>query len=136
MLIGADKKCWPEPANSVECDDVPQSPLPAQAYGVQTDTAGWGTSVRSRARLSSSCFKTRAELICKPTSDFVAVPRRLQMPTTKYNRPRWANSGTILGLASQLQPLYRNLTELAKTRGAEFDDQGLFMCDFSQPISR
>jgi len=88
VLISADKKCWPEPANSAECDDVPQSPLPAQAYGEQTDTGGWGETVRRRACLGGSLLLevvlelTHAYVVALPPLTVVDAHRRRRQSST------------------------------------------------------
>ncbi|KAL7410116.1 hypothetical protein BDY24DRAFT_372130 [Mrakia frigida] len=38
VLIGADKRCWPPGPNPLECIDIPNSTLPSNIYGDETDT--------------------------------------------------------------------------------------------------
>ena len=52
VLLGADKRCWPPPANPAECSDLPSSPLPAAIYGKATDTGAELAHVRPSVRQS------------------------------------------------------------------------------------
>ncbi|KAK9448525.1 uncharacterized protein V1518DRAFT_419187 [Limtongia smithiae] len=72
-IFGADKKCWPNAPLSAACSAVPESPLPANAYGEHTDDENYITVRR---------FKN---------INF---------------RPRWLNSGNMIGPASVLSKIY------------------------------
>jgi hypothetical protein len=51
------------------------------------------------------------------TSDFAHV-------CFPSSRPRWANSGTIMGEAQDLRQLYADLMERLRTAGGQQNDQG------------
>ncbi|KAG8406700.1 hypothetical protein J3458_021036 [Metarhizium acridum] len=64
IIMGAEKYCWPLDHRHPACWAVPPSPIPANAYGRQTDKG------------------------------------------TATNRPRWLNSGTVMGPVGDLRRLY------------------------------
>ncbi|KAK9236921.1 hypothetical protein V1525DRAFT_405413 [Lipomyces kononenkoae] len=72
-IFGADKKCWPNKPNSQACTNVPNSTLPADAYGILTDSVE-GMPDKSEAY--------------------------------KFNRPRWLNSGTVVGNVAVLAEIF------------------------------
>jgi len=73
VVFGADKKCWPNDKDSIACTVVPESPLPGDTFGKDTDKL---TILRDRK--------------------------------DKYDnfRPRWVNSGTIIGYAKHVRSIY------------------------------
>ncbi|KAK9428109.1 hypothetical protein V1505DRAFT_378058 [Lipomyces doorenjongii] len=73
VVFGADKKCWPNKADSPACVNIPQSTLPIDAYGPSTDGRG-------------------------------PVPNLGEQ--FNFNRPRWLNSGNIIGPVSVLRDIY------------------------------
>ena len=68
--------------------------------------------------------------LTRPPPPPTSSPSRFacQEHTFYLNRPRWPNSGTILGPAGLLRPVYADLTDLAASRDANLGDQQLFMC--------
>ena len=77
VVFGADKLCWPNQPDDPACASLPQSTLPRNAYGPNTD----------------------------------------RDPQGYTNRPRYLNSGTILGRVDDVRAIYE--------RALEKVDQGL-----------
>ncbi|KAJ7464612.1 hypothetical protein FB451DRAFT_1264028 [Mycena latifolia] len=75
VVIGADMACWPNDLDKPACRDVPESPVPAIAYG-------------------------------------------------NGGRPRWANSGTIIGTVKSMKSVYKDL--VAQLSEQDQGDQGIF----------
>ncbi|KAF3929367.1 hypothetical protein ABW19_dt0201921 [Dactylella cylindrospora] len=90
VVFGADKKCWPNEAKSVACTAIPQSPLPADIFGDDTDRL---TILRDRR--------------------------------DKYDnfRPRWVNSGTIIGFAKPVRSIYEDAWRKVEAAGEVRSDQ-------------
>ncbi|KAK9480823.1 hypothetical protein V1514DRAFT_301609 [Lipomyces japonicus] len=91
-IFGADKKCWPNDLDSPACVNVPESPLPKDAYGPDTDDATKTTN--SRLRYIN-------------------------------HRPRWLNSGNMIGPVKVLQQVYDRANHSITTAPPEkvFSDQ-------------
>ena len=66
VVFGADKICWPNPAEDPACVAVPYSTLPKDVYGPQTD----------------------------------------KDPKAFFNRPRFLNSGNVMGPAKDVRDIY------------------------------
>ncbi|KAK9446930.1 uncharacterized protein V1518DRAFT_397759 [Limtongia smithiae] len=82
-IFGGDKVCWPNPPNSAACKNVPQSTLPKNIYGPETDK-------------------------------------------DKYQyrwRPRWLNSGNIIGPGSVLKEVYKRAFDIQQKSTAHYSDQ-------------
>lgn len=89
LLVGADKKCWPNQPTSKACVEWPESVLDKDVYGDYTDLA-----------------------------------RIKEANVVEYARPRWLNSGTLLGDQHSLEQLFAKASELASLKGsAKFSDQ-------------
>ncbi|KAK9457169.1 hypothetical protein V1511DRAFT_455640 [Dipodascopsis uninucleata] len=82
-VFGADKICWPNPRNSPACKDVPESTLPKDIYGPNTDHDPYEFEVR----------------------------------------PRWLNSGNIIGPAKVLKEIYMRAFDVQQRSGVHFSDQ-------------
>lgn len=67
VIFGADKICWPNPAEDPACTAVPYSTLPKDVYGPLTD----------------------------------------KDPDAYNNRPRYLNSGTVIGPAADVRAIYK-----------------------------
>ncbi|KAK9462444.1 uncharacterized protein V1516DRAFT_603893, partial [Lipomyces oligophaga] len=91
-LFGADKKCWPNAFSSPACTNVPESTLPKDAFGADTD------------------------------DDSVLRPNRQRYI---HMRPRWLNSGTIIGPVSVLRDIYDQANDTISKANIEdiFSDQ-------------
>ncbi|EWC43822.1 hypothetical protein DRE_07266 [Drechslerella stenobrocha 248] len=89
-VFGADKKCWPNDFKSPACTAVPQSPLPADVFGDDTDR----------------------QTIMRSNRD-------------KYDnfRPRWVNSGTIIGYAGHVRTIYEEAWMKVEAAGQVNSDQ-------------
>ncbi|KAJ6256414.1 hypothetical protein Dda_8915 [Drechslerella dactyloides] len=89
-VFGADKKCWPNDFKSVACTAVPQSPLPPDVFGDDTDR----------------------QTIMRGGRD-------------KYDnfRPRWVNSGTIIGYAAHVRSIYDEAWAKVEAAGEVNSDQ-------------
>lgn len=87
VIFGADKICWPNPAEDPACAAVPYSPLPKDIYGPETD----------------------------------------KDPKAFLNRPRYLNSGTVIGPAVALRAIYKYAVDKVeqKERG-KIGDQLVF----------
>ncbi|RPA87731.1 hypothetical protein BJ508DRAFT_320726 [Ascobolus immersus RN42] len=48
LILGADKECWPNAQNSLACTAVPNSTLPTDGYGDQTDKDPWHFKTRAK----------------------------------------------------------------------------------------
>lgn len=70
IIFGAEKYCWPNEHNTAHCYAVPESPLPRDTYGVNTDHG------------------------------------------YKNNRPRWLNSGTVMGPVGDMRRLFEHVHQL------------------------
>jgi hypothetical protein len=81
ILFGPDKTCWPDDERRAACWAVPESTLPADAFGPGTDT--W------------------------------VVP----------NRPRWLNSGTIMGPAKDMREMFNATMSVLRRK---FDEDYVF----------
>ncbi|KAI4130366.1 MAG: hypothetical protein LQ347_003411, partial [Umbilicaria vellea] len=87
VLYGADKLCWPNPADDPACAAVPPSTLPSSIYGPQTDLD----------------------------------------PTGFLNRPRYLNSGTVIGPVSSVRAIYeRALQKVESEKRGTIGDQFVF----------
>ena len=87
ILFGPDKTCWPDDERRAACWAVPESTLPADAFGPGTDT--W------------------------------VVP----------NRPRWLNSGTIMGPAKDMREMFNATMNVLRRKfdeGYEFKTSDQF----------
>ncbi|KAK9462443.1 uncharacterized protein V1516DRAFT_621540, partial [Lipomyces oligophaga] len=97
VVFGADKKCWPNKADTPACAGVPESPLPSDSYGDRTDD---------------------------PT---VSTENIHEYDT---HRPRWLNSGNIIGSASTLQEIYRRANHtISSTASAKVFSDQKFLAD-------
>lgn len=86
VVFGADKLCWPNPPDSPPCRLAPQSTLPKDSYGPETDK-------------DSSGYKVR---------------------------PRFLNSGTVLGEWTSVENVYSRGAEIARSKGEGLhSDQGV-----------
>ncbi|KAF3318700.1 hypothetical protein TWF173_006715 [Orbilia oligospora] len=96
VVFGADKKCWPNDFKSVACTAIPQSPLPGDVFGDDTDRQ---TILRSRRE--------------------------------KYDnfRPRWVNSGTIIGYASHVRSIYDEAWKKVEQAGQEVDSDQMILAE-------
>ncbi|KAK9243756.1 hypothetical protein V1506DRAFT_462341 [Lipomyces tetrasporus] len=83
VVFGADKICWPNSETSPACKDVPESTLPDDIYGDDTD----------------------------------------QDRYSYMSRPRWLNSGNIIGPASVLKEIYMRAFNIQRRAKAHFSDQ-------------
>jgi hypothetical protein len=70
VIFGAEKNCYPNENNEMACYAVPQSTLPEDIYGPNTDA------------------------------------------TKETNRPRWLNSGTVIGPIGDLKRIYQRAYDL------------------------
>lgn len=87
VIFGADKICWPNPAEDPACAAVPYSTLPKDVYGPLTD----------------------------------------KDPDAFHNRPRYLNSGTVIGPAADVRAIYKYAVQKVeqKDRG-KIGDQFVF----------
>lgn len=96
VLFGADKECWPNKADTPACTNIPQSPLPTDAYGPETDKDKWH-------------YKSR---------------------------PRFLNSGTILGNLNEVQEVFSvakvDLDKLEAAGKVVRSDQGIIADIFGE----
>ncbi|KAF2099836.1 hypothetical protein NA57DRAFT_75340 [Rhizodiscina lignyota] len=84
ILFAADKICWPNSATSPACAAVPESSLPTDVYGQDTDI---------------------------DTKSF-------------HNRPRFLNSGAVIGPAQNIRDLYSAaLKRVEKDKSGAWSDQ-------------
>ena len=87
VIFGADKICWPNPAQDPACAAVPYSTLPKDVYGPETD---------------------------KDKAGF-------------HNRPRFLNSGSVIGLAADVRAIYQYAVRKVEERGrGSIGDQFVF----------
>ncbi|KAK9376019.1 uncharacterized protein V1513DRAFT_411653 [Lipomyces chichibuensis] len=83
VVFGADKICWPNPKDSPACTNIPESTLPKDIYGNETDKDGY---------------------------DFMI-------------RPRWLNSGNIIGPAKVMKEIYMRAFDIQQRSPIHFSDQ-------------
>ncbi|KAA6408185.1 MAG: hypothetical protein FRX48_07927 [Lasallia pustulata] len=87
VVYGADKLCWPNPAEDPACAALPLSTLPTDVYGPQTD---------------------------KDREGFL-------------NRPRYLNSGTVIGPVADIRAIYeRALQKVDEEDRGTIGDQFVF----------
>ena len=87
VIFGADKICWPNPAEDPACAAVPYSTLSKDIYGPETD---------------------------KDSKAFT-------------NRPRYLNSGTVIGPAADVRAIYKYAVKKVEEKGrGEIGDQFVF----------
>lgn len=86
VVFGADKLCWPNRAEDVACSSIPESPLPIDVYGPDTD-------------LSLEGF---------------------------FNRPRYLNSGAVIGPVKDVRAIYQRAREKIEQGIGHAGDQFLF----------
>ena len=86
VIFGADKLCWPNPAEDPACAAVPYSTLPKDRYGQDTD----------------------------------------KDPTGVHNRPRWLNSGNVIGPAGDVRALYQHAVKKVEDGRGAIGDQFVF----------
>ncbi|KAK9238188.1 hypothetical protein V1525DRAFT_387759 [Lipomyces kononenkoae] len=91
-IFGADKLCWPNPRDSPACANVPNSTLPSDLYGNETDNDMY---------------------------DFMI-------------RPRWLNSGSIIGPASVMKEIYMRAFDIQQRSSVRFSDQVILADIFGQ----
>lgn len=60
IIVGADKRCWPQDASSPACQNVPQSELPNDIYGEKTDVDRWGSPWSRPIYVNSGTIAGRA----------------------------------------------------------------------------
>lgn len=48
VVFGVDKECWPNKHDTAACTAAPESPLPTDAYGPETDKDKWHYKTRAR----------------------------------------------------------------------------------------
>lgn len=89
IVLGLDKQCFPNDPRSPVCNDIPESPLPADVFGSRTD------------------------------KDAIQGPR-------DHTRPRWANSGTVVGYFEDLQRLYDSMIGYCGPDNDGKSDQRIF----------
>ncbi|KAI9836327.1 MAG: hypothetical protein M1838_005080, partial [Thelocarpon superellum] len=82
VIFGADKLCWPNPAQDAACMAIPKSSLSKIAWGPETD----------------------------------------RDPTGFHTRPRWLNSGAVIGPAAAVRAVYERA--LYKVEDEGVDNQG------------
>ena len=86
VIFGADKICWPNPAEDPACAAVPYSTLRKDIYGPDTD------------------------------KDSTALD----------NRPRYLNSGTVIGPAADVRAIYKYAVEKVEQGRGAIGDQFVF----------
>ena len=86
VIFGADKICWPNPAEDPACVAVPYSSLPDSTYGPDTD----------------------------------------KDPTATHNRPRFLNSGNVIGPAADVRAIYKTAVEKVEKGRGTIGDQFVF----------
>lgn len=87
IIYGADKLCWPNPAEDPACAALPPSTLPKDVYGPQTD----------------------------------------RDPEGFLNRPRYLNSGTVIGPVADVRAVYeRALQKVEEDDRGTIGDQFVF----------
>ena len=87
VIFGADKLCWPNPAEDPACAAIPYSTLPKDVYGPDTD---------------------------KEKEGF-------------HNRPRYLNSGNVIGPAADVRAIYRYALQKVEEDGrGSIGDQFVF----------
>lgn len=77
VIFGADKICWPNPAEDPACAAVPYSTLPKDVYGPLTD----------------------------------------KDPDSFHNRPRYLNSGTVIGPVADVRAIYQYAVQKVEQKG-------------------
>lgn len=92
VVFGADKECWPNPQDSPACINIPNSTLPKDAYGPDTDKDPWH-------------YKSR---------------------------PRYLNSGTVLGRVDAARSIYDAALQLVIASKDVWSDQGILADIFGQ----
>ncbi|KAK9386299.1 hypothetical protein V1515DRAFT_616564 [Lipomyces mesembrius] len=83
VVFGADKICWPNPRDSPACMNIPESTLPKDIYGNETDKDGYEFKIR----------------------------------------PRWLNSGNIIGPAKVMKEIYMRAFDIQQRSPIHFSDQ-------------
>lgn len=83
VILGSDKKCWPQDMKYAACYAIPESPLPKDLFGSETDKVGKHTVAR----------------------------------------PRWLNSGTILGPISEVKAIFEATKQRTVDHFNGFSDQ-------------
>jgi hypothetical protein len=87
VLFAADKICWPNSYTDPACSSVPESTLPADAWGPATD----------------------------------------QDPAAFLNRPKYLNSGTVIGKAADLRMVYKQAVQKVEVEEkGQLGDQFVF----------
>lgn len=86
VLFGADKKCWPQDEDSLICNVIPESSLPKDAFGSETDSPG----------------------------------------DNSHARPRWVNSGTILGPVAEVRAIFEAASRRVQNKFHGYSDQYYF----------
>lgn len=86
VVFGADKLCWPNQPDDPACASVPESTLPRNAYGLNTD----------------------------------------RDPEGYTNRPRYLNSGTIIGRVNDVRAIYERALEKVDEGLGAIGDQFVF----------
>ncbi|KAL6715316.1 hypothetical protein ACLMJK_007581 [Lecanora helva] len=87
VIFGADKICWPNPAEDPACAAIPYSSLPENIYGPDTD----------------------------------------KDPTAMHNRPRYLNSGNVIGPAKDVRAIYGYAVKKVEEQGrGSIGDQFVF----------
>lgn len=87
VIFGADKICWPNPAEDPACAAVPYSTLPKDVYGPLTD----------------------------------------KDPNSFHNRPRYLNSGTVIGPVAHVRAIYQYAVQKVEQKGrGKIGDQFVF----------
>jgi len=100
LLAGAQKVCWPGPISHRRCADLPESPLDPRMYGDLTDIPqGANISVAHKGDDPRSSFANASSL---------------EYGRLETLRPRFLNSGTIIGKRSDYKKVYTAATTLAE----------------------
>ncbi|KAL3428415.1 hypothetical protein PVAG01_01924 [Phlyctema vagabunda] len=86
VFFGADKKCWPQGMEYPACYAAPESSLPGDMFGKQTDAEG----------------------------------------EHKLARPRWLNSGTVLGPVSEVRAIFEASSRRVLEHPHGYSDQWYF----------
>ena len=86
VIFGADKICWPNQAKDPACASLPESTMPKNAYGLNTD----------------------------------------KDPEAFSNRPKYLNSGTLIGPVTDVRAIYERALEKVEQGLGALGDQFVF----------
>lgn len=94
LFWGPDKICWPVESWRAACWAVPQSPMRQNAFGPDTDT--WMVLNRYVYCCRTPC----------------CGPRVIQVNCCCDVRPRWLNSGTLIGPVKDMRDMFKRFVSL------------------------